>query len=79
MLLDYFLIVGDELLQGRDWNLMVELDARRVAGGEQQVLKLLQVDAQHDIAEYLDEAPVGVEREPPVGGELCQTFDGLLV
>ena len=48
-------------------------------GGVQRVLEVLAVDAEHGLAEHLDQPPVGVEREPLVAGLRGQAAHRLVV
>ena len=68
-----------ELLQRLDVELGVVLDAAVGLDALDLVLELLALDAAHDVAEHLHEAPVGVPREALVVGLLGQPLHRLVV
>src|SRR3954447_1405258 len=65
----------DELLERVRVELGVLLDPAVALDLLDRLLERLAVDASGDVAEHLDEAPVGVPREPVVLRRLCQAFD----
>ena len=77
--LDHCQELGHQLAQGRSVKIGVLLDAAARLGRFQGVLELLAVDAHHDPAEHLDEAPVGVPAEALVAGQRDEAMEGLLV
>ena len=68
-----------ELAQVGDAELAVLAHAGALAGRAQDLLVALARDAADDVAEHLDEAPVGVPREALVAGVRGETVHGLVV
>jgi hypothetical protein len=62
----------DELLQVGGVELDVGLDALALLGGVQRDRERLTVDAEHRLAEHLDQPAVGVPGEALVAGRLDQ-------
>ena len=65
----------DQLLELLRLELGVGLDPGLLLGNLQPLLELLGLDTEHDLAEHLDEAPVGVQREAPVAGQFGQPLE----
>ena len=70
---------GGQLAQGVRVELGVLLDAALALGLLDGLLEALAGDAAHDVAEHLDEAPVGVPGEALVVRRPGQALDGLVV
>jgi hypothetical protein len=78
-LLDQLLVIRDERPKRLGRELVVERDARLELGRVQQVLEVVDVDVEHDVAVHLDEAAVRVEREALVAAELGERADRSVV
>ena len=75
----YGLEFGDDAAQGFGVEIAVALGAGALLCRAQDILELFVVDAEHDLAEQLDEPPVRVPREPLVAARPRKALDGPVV
>src|SRR5439155_1213794 len=69
----------DQHLELLGLELGIRLDLRFLFGQLQALLELFGIDTQHDLAEHLDEASVGIEGEAPIVGELGKALESLRI
>ena len=76
---DYLLVVFDELLElfGRDF--VVFLDSRGVSRLLEALFKFVEIHAEHDVREHLDEAAVAVVGESLVSGRFREGLHSVVV
>ena len=71
--------LGDELLELVGGNFGIGFDARALFVFIQDLFKVGGIGVQHDFAEHLDKAAIGVVGESLIPGQFYQALDGLVV
>ena len=76
---DELLVLGDDVLQRFGLEFVIELDLFAQLDRVEDVLELLLGNVEHDVAEHLDQAAIGVICETGIAAALGQRFDSLVV
>ena len=76
---DQLLVLGDDFLAALRAEFVIELDLLALLDGVEDVLELLLGNVEHDVAEHLDQAAIGVVGKARIVAELGQRFDSLVV